>query len=209
MPPACRPALLSLRVARRAVLAAASAGVLLGFVSGCDTAGPGANGGEGSGDARGADVAAPGAVPRGAQRAVVVRIVDGDTLVVRAAAKGRALASTSPVTVRLLEIDTPETKKPNTPVECYGREATAFTERLVPEGSSVWVLADEDLRDRFGRVLLYLWTGDGRFVNREIVRSGHARAVLFEPNDAYIDTMRAAEREAHAARRGLWSACAG
>lgn len=109
--------------------------------------------------------------------------------------------------VRLLEIDTPETKDPSKPVQCYGTEASAYTAKLTPVGSTVWVVRDKELLDPYGRTLLYLWKPNGLFVNREIVRLGYGHAVLFAPNDHYIDTMRAAEAEARSARRGLWSAC--
>jgi micrococcal nuclease len=79
---------------------------------------------------------------------------------------------------------------------------------LLPVGSTAWAVPDRELLDRHGRTLLYLWDSRGVFVNLAMVRGGHARAVLFEPNDRHIDRMRAAEREARAERRGLWGACA-
>ncbi|MFE6925422.1 thermonuclease family protein [Nocardia sp. NPDC057663] len=90
---------------------------------------------------------APTGVPADAQQAVVRRIVDGDTLAVAGVTAGVALASTSTVDVRLLEINAPETKDPNTPVQCFGSEATAELTRLAPVGSTVWVQRDQELRD--------------------------------------------------------------
>ncbi len=146
-------------------------------------------------------------VPRGAQAATVSGIVDGDTLTVRAEAAGAVLASTSDITVRLLEVDTPETKMPGAPVQCFGPQATEFLRRMLRPGSMVWLTADEERRDRFGRHLLYAWTADGTFVNRAIVATGHGEAVLYPPNDAHIDELRAAEADARSAGRGLWGAC--
>jgi micrococcal nuclease len=146
-------------------------------------------------------------IPSGVQAARVERVVDGDTIAVRALAEGPVLRSTAQVTVRLLEIDTPETKRPGTPVQCFGPEAAAFTEHLLPVGAEVWVLPDQERRDRYGRDLLYVWTSTGVFANREIVRTGHATAVLYAPNDLYIEQIRDAESEARSANRGLWAAC--
>jgi len=116
-------------------------------------------------------------------------------------------ASTAQITVRLLEVDTPETKHPRKPVECFGTQATAFLTRIAPVGSTVWAVPDVERTDRYGRDLLYLWNAIGAFVNLEIVRTGHGRAVLYEPNDRYITPIRAAEAEAMTAKRGLWEGC--
>lgn len=133
--------------------------------------------------------------------------MDGDTVALRAVEIGAVLGSTSQVTARLLEVDTPETVKPNSPVECFGPEASAFTKRLLPPGTELWVAADKEERDRFGRYLLYVWTADGTFVNEELVRTGHARVRLYPPNDRFIERLRAVEQEAKAAKRGLWGKC--
>ncbi len=146
-------------------------------------------------------------VPKGAQRGTVIRIVDGDTLHLTPTSKG-VLDRRADVTVRLLEIDTPESKDAHRPHQCYSDEATAELTRLVPEGSEVRFVADRELRDQYGRTLLYVWNDDGRFVNLAMVRRGFAKAVLFEPNDQHIATMRSAQRKAEAAGRGLWGACA-
>lgn len=152
----------------------------------------------------------PPGVPAGAQLATVDRIVDGDTLDVRAKRPGRVLRAKAPVTVRLLEVDTPETVAPGEPVQCFGPAATRFVTDLVGPGTEVYVLPDVERTDRYGRVLLYLWTRTGDravFVNRQLVITGHARAALYEPNDRYIDVMRKAETQARNAGRGLWGAC--
>lgn len=146
----------------------------------------------------------PEAIPLGAQRAVVERIVDGDTIWARVDAPGGPLAAGATHKIRLLEIDTPETVHPSQPVQCGGREASAFAERRLPVGSTVYLVADREDTDQYGRFLRYVWTADGAFFNLEAVRTGHARSVLYEPNDAYIEQLREAEALARRERRGLW-----
>lgn len=152
----------------------------------------------------------PRGVPAAAQAAVVTSITDGDTLHLHTEKPGQVLQSTDDLAVRLLEIDTPETVDPGGPVACYGPAATAALTKLAPPGTKVWVLDDQDPIDPYGRSLLYLWSTDqgrSKFVNLELVRDGFAKAVLYEPNDLYIDVMRQAEVNAQAAGRGLWGAC--
>jgi micrococcal nuclease len=149
---------------------------------------------------------ADGPPPR-SQRAVVVRHVDGDTLLLRAADDGSKVLSNHDTRVRLLEIDTPESVTPDQPVECYGKAASAELKRLTPVGSIVRVLPDRELKDPFDRTLLYLWNEGDEFVNLEMIQAGAARAVLFEPNDRYIAQMRRAESKARAQDRGQWGAC--
>jgi micrococcal nuclease len=133
--------------------------------------------------------------------ATVTRVVDGDTVVVRLA--GRE------VTVRLIGIDTPETKDPREPVQCFGREASARTEQLLAGGTSVRLVYDVERNDRYGRTLAYLYdAGAGRFVNAALVRDGYASAYTYPPNVAHADEFVALQREAREAGRGLWGACA-
>lgn len=147
----------------------------------------------------------PPGIPDDSQRVVVVRVVDGDTLVVRGTEDG--VVPPGEARVRLLEIDTPESVAPDRPVECFGPEAAEGLEELVPAGSRVWVQPDEELLDPYDRLLLYVWTGEGELVNLAMVREGLAEAVLYEPNDRYIEQMRRAERQARADGRGMWGAC--
>ena len=137
----------------------------------------------------------------------VVRIVDGDTLYLRGDGDLLGPGGADGTAVRLLQIDTPETVAPGSPVECWGPEASAALADLVPPGTSVSVEADEEILDPFDRVLLYVYDAGGDMVNLAMVRAGHAEAVLYEPNDRHIERMRAAEAEARDAGRGLWSAC--
>jgi micrococcal nuclease len=133
------------------------------------------------------------------QPARVVRVVDGDTIVV---ARGGAQER-----VRYIGVDTPETVKPRTPVQCFGKKASAFNHRLV-EGRSVRLVADAEERDRYGRLLAYVYRADdGLFVNAELVRRGFATTLTIPPNVRYAERFRALAAEARRAGRGLWSAC--
>ncbi len=147
--------------------------------------------------------AAPTGVPADAQQATVARIVDGDTLELAATAPGPA----TQIDVRLLEINTPETQHPDKPVQCYGAEATAHLTQLAPVGSTVWIQRDQEIKDQYGRYLLYLWNEQGTFVNLALVRDGYAEAVLYRPNDKHWNTISAAETNAQQVTVGLWGAC--
>jgi micrococcal nuclease len=137
----------------------------------------------------------PAGIPPEAQEAQVVRHVDGDTLWL----EGGTLPPNAASSVRLLEIDAPEVGTP------YADAATNFLRQELPIGATVYVLADEDNVDSFGRFLRYVWKSNGEFFNEKAVRLGYARTLLIPPNDAYISVIRAAEQEARAARRGIWA----
>jgi micrococcal nuclease len=142
-------------------------------------------------------------LPDGANGEVVGH-VDGDTLDIAFSVEGRAVVER----VRLIGIDTPETKKPNTPIECFGPEASARLAELLPIGAFVVADRDVEARDDFGRLLAYVRrANDDVLVNEVLVREGFARTLFFAPNLALESTLRAAERSARADRRGLWSAC--
>ncbi|WP_253860040.1 thermonuclease family protein [Prauserella alba] len=151
---------------------------------------------------------APAGVPADAQRVRVERVVDGDTLEAAAVSAGGVLASTAQVDVRLLQIDAPETKHPSEPEQCYGREATEKLLELAPPGGTIWVQRDEELRDRYGRYLLYVWNHTGVFVNKAMVTEGFAQPELYEPNDKHWPAIRDAGGQARSVAAGLWSACA-
>jgi len=139
----------------------------------------------------------PGAGPPTA-RGRVVRAIDGDTIEV-AIAGGRE-------DVRLIGIDTPETVKPGTPVQCYGERASHFTQRLL-EGRRVRLAFGVERRDVYGRLLAYVRLGR-RFVNADLARRGLARSLTIPPNDRYAPLFRRLELRAARAGRGLWGACA-
>ena len=129
--------------------------------------------------------------PEGGWR-VVVRVVDGDTLLLDGDER-----------VRLIGIDTPETVDPRRPVQYFGKEAAAFTRRMA-EGKRVRLDYDQERTDRYGRTLAYVFLEDGTFLNAEIIRQGYAHAYTRFPFQ-YSDQFRAYEREAREQRRGLWA----
>lgn len=130
-------------------------------------------------------------------RVHVIRAVDGDTALVRL--DGRADY------VRYIGVDTPETVKPGTPVQCFGPQASDLDHRLV-DGRTVRLVFDRERRDAYGRLLAYVYRGR-RFVNAELVRSGSARTLPIAPNTAHARLFaRLAERAARAGR-GLWGRC--
>ena len=132
-------------------------------------------------------------------KARVERVVDGDTIKVRLDGREE--------TVRYIGVDTPETKKPNTPVQCFGKAASAENERLV-EDESVRLVVGEEARDRYGRLLAYVYRDrDGLFVNERLLEGGFARTLTIRPNDRYERTFAAAQARASGARLGLWGRC--
>ena len=141
-------------------------------------------------------------VPAGAQEATVVRHTDGDTLVLRGIGTGPLPGR--PTKVRLLELDTPEVFPEE---ECFGGEAADRLVELLPPGARVRVEADRQLRDRFGRTLLYAWTEDGVSVQEVLLREGYARVLYVRPNDRHLKHLRGVEAAARRAGRGLWDAC--
>ena len=134
--------------------------------------------------------------------AVVEHVVDGDTIDVTIDGDEER--------VRLIGIDTPETKRPDTPVECFGPEATAFTQNLLAPGTPVRLERDVVGRDDYGRLLAYVYrASDGILVNYEIIRQGYARPLTIPPNNSYANLFVDAAGEAQRAAAGLWSSCRG
>ena len=131
----------------------------------------------------------------------VVRVVDGDTI--------RVALPSGEEPVRYIGIDTPESVKPGTPVECFAKRASAFNERLVA-GERVRLVRDVEERDRYGRLLAYVYRErDGLFVNAELVRRGYATVATFPPNVAHERDFRRLANRARLSGRGLWSECVG
>ena len=123
----------------------------------------------------------------------VERVIDGDTLAVDGNQR-----------VRLLGVDTPETVKPETPVQPWGPEASEFAKRHV-EGKMVRLEFDREKRDRYDRVLAYVYVGDW-FLNEELIRAGLSPAVTKYPFRADMkQRFRAAEEEARRNKVGIWS----
>lgn len=143
---------------------------------------------------------APPAGPPG--RARVVRVIDGDTVVVDL--RGQE------VTVRLLGIDTPETHHPTRPVECHGPEASARLGDLLVPGTEVDLSRDVELHDIHGRLLAYVRrTVDGLDVNLTMASEGHADPLRIPPNVARAADISAAASSARTRGAGLWGHCRG
>jgi endonuclease YncB( thermonuclease family) len=172
--------------------------------------------------------------PRDAWRAAVLRVVDGDTVILLV--RGR------PVRVRLIGVDAPETWYRR---DCLGAEAARALRVLLPPGSPVRAAGDREAADRYGRRLLYLWAPGGpprprssrrmvggrprlrrgpravaaytdavtrpapAFVATSLIRAGLARAMYVPPDTRYAAALQAAESAARRSRAGLWAACAG
>jgi len=135
--------------------------------------------------------------------ATVTAVVDGDTIKVRLDAGGS-------VTVRLIGIDTPETKHPSKPVQCFGAEASAKTAELLPPGTRVELESDVQGLDRYGRNLAYVWREGGMLmVNQQLVAEGYALTLTIPPNVKYAEQFAAAVEAARTNGLGLWSACTG
>lgn len=184
------------RIPALAALLVLPAALLAGGCDGGDTpSGDGLPGALAAAAAPGGSATAP---------AVVERVVDGDTLVVDVGGD-RAR-------VRLLGIDTPETVKPDAPVECFGPQASARTKALLPEGVRVVLETDPvaGARDDFGRVLAYVTPRGARLtVNEELLREGFATLFVFDRANPFTRAaaFRAAERAARDAGLGLWGSC--
>jgi micrococcal nuclease len=129
--------------------------------------------------------------------AYVTRAVDGDTIEVRL---GGRLED-----VRYIGVDTPETVKPGTPVQCFGPAASRFNHRLV-ERRRVRLVFGVERRDKYGRLLAYVTLGD-RFVNAELLRRGLARTLAIAPNIRFAKRFARLQRRAALAGRGLWARC--
>lgn len=134
-----------------------------------------------------------------AERAEVVRVVDGDTIIVEIDGDEER--------VRYIGIDAPESVQPEQPVECFGPEAADANADLV-DGETVYLLQDVSDRDRFGRLLRYVYVDgdedDGTLVNLELVRNGYAEAVSYEPDVSWQRDLDRAEREARDDGLGMW-----
>jgi micrococcal nuclease len=135
-------------------------------------------------------------LPKGTDTSVE-RVVDGDTLVTAGGTR-----------VRLIGVDTPETVKPDSPVECFGPEASAATKALLHPGTRIRLVPDLEAKDRYGRDLAYVYrSSDGLFVAGYLAREGFARPLSIRPNVAHRADLARWSAAAKAGRLGLWSRC--
>lgn len=124
----------------------------------------------------------------------VSRVIDGDTIVLESGGR-----------VRLIGIDTPETRDPRRGVQCYGEISSRRTKELL-EGQDIRLEKDVSETDRYGRLLRYVWHGDV-LINEQLAAEGFARASSYPPDIKHQDRLQAAEKTARENRRGLWGAC--
>lgn len=123
-----------------------------------------------------------------------VRVVDGDTIVVKINNRNEK--------VRLIGVDTPETVHPSKPVQYFGKEASEFTRRMVA-GKKVRLEYDWQKRDKYGRLLAYVFLQDGTFLNAEIIKQGYGFAYVRYPF-RHMEEFKGYESEARTNRLGLW-----
>ena len=132
----------------------------------------------------------------------VIEVIDGDTVDLRIGFRRQR--------VRLLGIDTPETKDPRKPVQCFGHEASEHTATLLPKGTIVRLELDLEEHDAYDRLLAYIWrASDELFVNLDLLDGGFADILSIAPNTAHADQFRTARNLARSTGAGLWGACGG
>jgi micrococcal nuclease len=132
--------------------------------------------------------------------AVVSQVVDGDTVHV-------SIGGTTEE-IRLIGVDTPETVHPTKPVQCFGPEASQHTKSLLPRGTRVFLVRDIESRDKFGRLLAYMYrVSDNLFLNYELVYNGWARPYPYPPNITLETTFAEAAFHAQSQQLGLWRHC--
>ena len=135
--------------------------------------------------------------------ATVVHVSDGDTITVEFGTGGLGERTEK---VRILGADTPEVVDPRKPVQCYGPEASAYTKARLAPGTRVTLETDAEVRDKYGRLLAYVYVGGARY-DDELLRLGLRAAVDHPAQRSARPAMLGAELEARAARRGLWGVC--
>lgn len=129
----------------------------------------------------------------------VVKVVDGDTITV--------MMEDRKQTIRLIGINTPETVDPRKGVECFGKEASQFVSQLL-QGQSVRLEPDptQDNRDRYGRLLRYVYLSDGTMVNKTLLEEGYAYEYTYENPYQHLAEFNDAEHQARERMKGLWGA---
>jgi micrococcal nuclease len=126
------------------------------------------------------------------ERAVVQRVVDGDTIVISGGER-----------VRMIGINTPESVEEAGEVEYFGKEASKYTEEKL-EGKTIYMEKDVSDRDDYGRLLRYIYLEDGTLYNEKIVKEGYAYAGTYPPDVKYNEILQAAEKYARNNNLGLW-----
>jgi micrococcal nuclease len=144
--------------------------------------------------------------PKSVHSATFIRALDGDTIEVNGYCNTK---------VRLLYLDTPETVKPNTPVQCYGPEASKHTKKEFTKNQTIYLQTDKEAIDRYGRSLAILYEDKSQAeakniktsYNYELVEQGYAKAKFYSPNTTYKKELEQADKEAKEAKKGQWDKC--
>lgn len=148
--------------------------------------------------------ATTGTAATGLVEAELIEVIDGDTVRVRLNGQEEL--------VRLVGIDSPEAGGPYRDPECYGKEATDLLRELVPIGRTVQLERDQSDRDRFGRLLRYVWLlgarGEPIMLNKVLIAEGTARARSYSPDTKYQTMLKEAEATAISREAGRWDECA-
>ncbi|CAI6330160.1 thermonuclease family protein [Bacillus subtilis] len=126
----------------------------------------------------------------------VRRVIDGDTFI--------ADVNGTEERIRLILVDTPETVHPTKAVQPYGKEASAFSKKTL-ENQSVYLEYDKEKRDKYDRLLAYVFLKDGTSFNKILLEKGYARLAVFPPNTKYEDEYKQAEKTAKNERLGIWN----
>ena len=175
--------------------------VVTGLVAGCeglveDVGGGGGGRAPADLETGAAERAAWPEPPKDAVAVKVQRVVDGDTFV--------ATVRNRRERVRVIGVDTPESVDPNRPDEPYGKEASDFAKHYL-DGETVRLAGDAEPRDRYGRLLAYVWLRDGTFWNALLAAEGYAQQLTIPPNVTYAALFRRLVAEARRNDRGLWA----
>jgi micrococcal nuclease len=134
--------------------------------------------------------------------ATIERVVDGDTIIAQINGQRER--------VRLLGIDTPESVAQTRPDQCFGAEASLYLKSLLPEGTAITLIRDQEARDQYDRLLAYVVRShDQLFINLDLLEKGYAGILIYPPNDHYADLFTDAEHTAASNDVGLWGVCGG
>jgi endonuclease YncB( thermonuclease family) len=127
----------------------------------------------------------------------VVKVIDGDTITIKIEGKNE--------TIRLIGLDTPETSDPRTGVQCFGKEATAKLKAVIGKRVSIEKDAGEGERDKYDRLLAYVYSEEGILLNKYLIEQGYAYEYTYKTPYKYQKEFKAAEADAKAKKRGLWA----
>lgn len=141
----------------------------------------------------------PGSALTSDNSLAVIKVFDGDTISVE---RNGVIEK-----VRFIGIDTPETKDPRKPVQCFGEEASKYTHSLLDNRRvRLEIDTSQGERDRYGRILAYVWRDDGVFLNRQLIAEGYAHEYTYQDKAYfYQDEFQKAEDLARTQAKGLWS----